>query len=428
MRLKSEIMSIPLYLKRFQVRINDINASLLIVLGFVLPLSVALGSIVGIAIAVLWAIKGSYREDWQQLKGNPLVLAVLCFLCLHVVGMLWTEDLASGVEVILKESLLLLIPVYMLFAKKAYERYYAYSFLAGMICLVVYSFAIWFQLAPSDVTANVYDPAPIMGRISYGVYLTMAIYLLIYFVLFDRSIVKMHKILYSFLAIIFTIDMFLVKGRAGQVMFFFMVAIVIFQFYRGRAFKAGIVSLAVVSLAVTVLYNANEGFHERLSSAVLGVQNYSVDKNSSSAKRMAMTANSLEIFKKNPIVGVGTGDFSVEYAKVNARNTPELQPTNHPHNMYALEAVQFGILGIMSLLSMLYAQVRQARKTEDQFQKNLGMVIPLLFAVIMLSDSYLRGHFTTMLFVYFSSLAYTVFSIQSQGDSGCSQATKKVMR
>jgi O-antigen ligase len=408
----------PIYLKKFQGRINDINASLLIVLGFVLPLSVALGSIVGIAIAVLWAIRGSYLEDWQQMKDNPVVLTVFGFFCLHIVGMLWTEDLAFGVEVTLKESLLLLIPVYILFIKIEYEKYYLYSFLAAMTCLVIYSFAIWFKLAPSDATANVYDPAPQMGRISYGVYLTIAIYLLIYFIFFDGAIKKTHKTVYSFMAIIFTIDMFIVKGRAGQIMFFFMIAIAIFQYYKGSVFKAGFVSLAVVALATTILYNANEGFHERLSSAVTGVQNYSINKKSSSAERIAMAANSFEIIKINPIMGVGTGDFRNEYAKVNARNTPELQPTIQPHNMYALEAVQFGILGLLSLISILYAQIRQALKTNNQFQKNLGMSIPLLYAVIMLSDSYLRGHFTTMLFVYFSSLAYADYSVQCRQDPG----------
>jgi O-antigen ligase len=210
--------------------------------------------------------------------------------------------------------------------------------------------------------------------------------------------------------------MFLVKGRAGHVMFFFMIAIVIFQYYKGRAFKAGVISFAAIAFAVATLYNTNESFHERLSSAVVGVQNYGFNKKSSSAERMAMVANSLEIIKQNPVIGVGTGDFSIEYAKVNARNTPELKATINPHNMYALETVQFGVLGLLSLLSILYAQIRQARKTDNQFQKNLGMAIPLLYAVIMLSDSYLRGHFTTMLFVYFSSIAYNVFDVSEKGE------------
>ena len=56
--------------------------------------------------------------------------------------------------------------------------------------------------------------------------------------------------------------------------------------------------------------------------------------------------------------------------------------------------------------SILFSQVHVAQKSGDHSQKSFGITLPLLFAVIMFSDSYLRGHFTTMLFVYFSPFLY----------------------
>ena len=41
--------------------------------------------------------------------------------------------------------------------------------------------------------------------------------------------------------------------------------------------------------------------------------------------------------------------------------------------------------------------------------KDLGITLPLVFLVIMWSDSYLLGHFTTLLFVFFSSFLYKDF-------------------
>lgn len=43
---------------------------------------------------------------------------------------------------------------------------------------------------------------------------------------------------------------------------------------------------------------------------------------------------------------------------------------------------------------------------DNYLQKSFGIALTLFFAVIMLSDNYLRVHFTTMLFVFFSSFIY----------------------
>jgi O-antigen ligase len=41
--------------------------------------------------------------------------------------------------------------------------------------------------------------------------------------------------------------------------------------------------------------------------------------------------------------------------------------------------------------------------------KDLGIALPLMFLVIMWSDSYILGHFTTLIFVFFSSFLYKDF-------------------
>ena len=47
--------------------------------------------------------------------------------------------------------------------------------------------------------------------------------------------------------------------------------------------------------------------------------------------------------------------------------------------------------------------------SENRFIRDVGITLPLLFSVIMLSDSYLLGHFTGLLFVFFSSFLYKDF-------------------
>jgi len=156
------------------------------------------------------------------------------------------------------------------------------------------------------------------------------------------------------------------------------------------------------------MYKTNGSFQERVDGVVWDLQHYDTYKGSPVGARITFAVNSFDILQRHPLAGVGTGDFVTEYAKVDARTT-KLGATTNPHNMYTLEAVQFGLLGILSLVSILFAQWYTASRSGDPFQRRFGNVLPVIFAVIMLSDTYLRGFFTTMLFVYLSTFTYRLW-------------------
>ncbi len=124
--------------------------------------------------------------------------------------------------------------------------------------------------------------------------------------------------------------MFITGGRAGQVMYFVMLSILIFQYYgRGRKVRATIISLIIIPSIFLGAYNSSDIFQHRMSKAVENISMYIYDenKNTSVGQRMTYTINSLEIIKNNLFFGVGTGDFPSEYNKIHAKNTPEVNTT-----------------------------------------------------------------------------------------------------
>ena len=65
---------------------------------FLLPLTV-LGNNIFMWIAViLWLCSGDYLNKILALKENKLVLASVIFFALHLLALLWTEDLLWGLE------------------------------------------------------------------------------------------------------------------------------------------------------------------------------------------------------------------------------------------------------------------------------------------------------------------------------------------
>ena len=170
-----------------------------------------------------------------------------------------------------------------------------------------------------------------------------------------------------------------------------------------------IISILIPSIFLTAYYSSNL-FHERVNLAIDNIATFSempgyVDENgnySSVGVRLAMTMNSWQIIKKNKIIGVGTGDFPVEYKKINELYPTSQPPTTNPHNMYVLILVQIGLVGLISMLSIFYYQIKQSFISSNRFIRDAGITLPILFLVVMWSDSYILGHFTTLMFVFFS--------------------------
>lgn len=389
----------------WRATVQDVNSYFLIALGFALPFSVAIDGVLAGLILLLLLIGGCSRESFSAVKSNRVVWAVAGFYLLHIVGMLWTEDVSIGIRTLKKEALLLYLPVFMLVAKNNHRRYYLLAYLLAMTVQVLLSYAIWFRVIPPFNIATMSDPVPFMGHITYNPFLAIATYFLLYHSLFNNSTGKGLKGLLVLLTVAFSINMFITQGRAGQLVYFVMLAVLIFQYYSRYAIRAAFVAAIAVILAFICMYQWNGSFRERMDQVAGDVRNYDTHKGSAVGARISFALNSFEIIKRNPIIGVGTGDFNMEYAKVDAQTT-KLGGTTNPHNMYTLEAVQFGALGVISLVSILGGQLYEANRSGDPLGRQFGMVLPIMFGVMMLSDSYLRGFFSSMLFVYLSSFTY----------------------
>ena len=394
------------YMNNFKSKIDDVNSYLLIAFAFFLPLTVVGGNLFAVLIFLFWLIKADFKNDFHKLKNNTVVIAVMLFLALHIIGLLWTEDLHWGLHILKKELKFLWLPIFMLFIKKEHIKYYIYAFLLAMTIAEVSSYAIWFEIIAPFGNASVTNPTPFNTHITYNPFLAITIYLLLYYIIFDKKVEKKQKIIYSLFVLSMSINMFITGGRAGQIMYFTMIIILVFQYFNKQIFKAMLVSLIIIPSILFIAYNSSQLFHDRVNLAISNTTNYENNKNTSVGCRLTYAINSFDIIKENLFIGVGTGDFKNEYARVNAINTPEMKPTENPHNMYTLELVQFGFVGLLSLLFIAFSQLKYAIRSSSIFTNKFGVVLPLLFGVIMFSDTYLLGHYTTLMFIFFSAILY----------------------
>ena len=403
---------LPVFMVVHESPIDRTYQYLLIAAFFFLPITVLGNNIAIWLIVILWFFSGNYKEKFQQIKNHSLALASILFFLIHFLALIWTENLDWGFEIVRKMlPFLFVLPAFLTISRIENTRYYITAFLIAIAISESLSYLIWFGIIePFKYATGIENPTPLMSHTSYNPFLAFAFYLVVNKLLSGGKMSQLERAVYTFFALTMTFNMFITGGRAGQVMFFTAVIFLVFQYFKNSQVKAIIVSLILIfSISVTA-YFSSPIFQERVQMVADEISHYndnSASKNSAMGLRITFFINTLELIKKSPILGVGTGDFPDEYEKVNNIRSQDVVSTVQPHNMYLLVLAQLGILGLASLAWIFYLQFRIALSSSNQFVHHVGVAMPIFFLIIMWSDSYLLGHYTGNLFILFSSFIYS---------------------
>ena len=197
-----------------------------------MPLTVFGANLIIVIICFLWLFSGNYKSKFYRILESKLLIASILFFCLHVLGLAWTDDLDWGIHIVHKMwYFLLLLPVVSSCMRKDNIPLYISSFLLAIFFTEVVSYLVWFELFPEFKHAQVKNPTPFMSHVSYNPILALAIYVVLHQILFNKNLGKVAFFLNIFFALTMTLNMFITGGRAGQVMFFSMIVIIVFQFF-----------------------------------------------------------------------------------------------------------------------------------------------------------------------------------------------------
>ena len=372
-----------------------------------LPLTVAGTNLILVLILTLWLITANFKEKFKFIFSNNVCIASILFFFVHLVSLLWTEDLEWGLVIIKKMlDFAITLPILFTIVKKDQIDGYIDFFLLAILISVLISLGMFMDYVPAFKNANEEFFTPFMSHVSFNVYLAFAFYLASFQLLFRRKDTT-KRIYYFFLVVLISIDMFVTPGRAGQLGYLFLLFLIVIQYF-GLSLRSFIYALSAIFIIVTFAYSNSAIFNSRAKLAYDEIVKFSPDIENSVGFRINSLINSFEIFNENPVIGVGVGDFPKEYNLINQKNSPNYPNSSNPHNMYLLILVQLGLFGLISMLYIFYTQIMNSIKSNETF-RNIGIALSLFYLLIMFGESYLLGHYTTILFVFFSSFIYNNF-------------------
>jgi O-antigen ligase len=387
-----------------------LNSGLLAAVFFVIPTHVAPAYFLTLLILVLILLEGNLRERLRTLAHSPLPAIFAAYFAVFALSLLWTADLAFGWNMVKKQLFFLLLPLYLLAARREHFHYYIAAFLASIAMCVALAWYNWLRLhylpgLPEGVQVDksIGDTAPFVDWIMYTPILAFAAYLLLHEWLFGPWIPGLRRrwALAAFLIAVIG-NALMSGGRAGVIGMMALIGVAIVQRFARRPVLALTLAAGCMVLVVSAGYAAFPLFKERIDKAVERLSGEGV-RDESISFRLAYAQGALSVFAEHPVAGAGVGDLPAEYLRIYPNGLEGSGKMWNPHNQYLLVLSTTGLVGGAVLLAMLVAVVMLRTEPADRLRR-IQVALVVLFAVICLGESYLARSNTSLMFVLFSAL------------------------
>ncbi len=183
---------------------------------------------------------------------------------------------------------------------------------------------------------------------------------------------------------------FVMQGRSGHVVAIALLSVAI-MWELPKRYRGAIVLLPVV--LVMVLAASSSKLRDRLSLIKTEVQAYSAHEEqvTSSGQRLNYWKRSLQSMSQNPLAGTGVGSWGLEYNRLERERNPTHQDAaggkGNPHQEYLLLGVQLGIPGILLLLCLMLALLRDSTQLSGPYARATQSTLLALAIACLLNSS-----------------------------------------
>ena len=403
-----------------RVTVSAGNAARLsfIALGFSIPVSVAIDSMLCGLVVLAWLFTGQFRQTAAAVRTNRVAAFACLWFLAHLLGAVYSiGELREIGRTVGKAAIFLLIPVAVVIMKDPRDRERAlYAFMAAMALTAVLSWLRWAGVIPADAPPlkSAIFSAGVVFKYHLTQNLLLALSAFVFAVYADRVKNRRLQLALAGLSLLAVFNVLIIgDGRTGQV-----VLIVLMLYYGAwRLGRRGIVTAvtAGIVMGAAIFVLPDTALHKRaavaLSEAAEWEPGVAAGKPSSVGERLEFYRRSLHIISAHPIIGVGSGGFIAAYEN-EVRGTG-VKPTHNPHNEYLLKAVELGLPGLFLLVAMFWLVWRMAGELPDPGHTAIARALVITFVVASLGSSTLNDHTESLLFIWMTGVLLAALGTES---------------
>ncbi|MEN8134426.1 MAG: O-antigen ligase family protein [Thermodesulfobacteriota bacterium] len=337
----------------------EIVRSLLLLELVALLVSTSLAVGTEFIIYLLFALSGPLRNRlWQAGRRQPMVLMIMVWAGILIVAALYS--VAPAAETLGNLSswrkLLLLPMAAAVFDSDAWKRRLVWALVLTATLGAVLSYFSWF----SGVTLYKYPRGiSIHNHATQGMMFAVSLFAI---ALLSRYCRPETKGWYYFLPlaglVICSNLIFVTPGRSGYLVLLVLASIGAFFMAPGRIrYLLGL----GIPLGMALLLFFSPVASQRIMQGVNEIRNYEQSAElTSMGIRVVMWKNTLEMVRKKPLFGYGTGGFSEAYRRqVEGQEGWQGQPVDDCHNQFLRIVAEQGLLGLAVFVLFIGAFFRQ---------------------------------------------------------------------
>lgn len=382
---------------------------LIIGYAFVIPITIAgivLFEHLIIFSFIIGYFKGHIKVQFSELKESKVIITLGLFLLLSLISVIWSDDKIFALLYIKKYYRFLLIPIIYLAFNTKYIKPVFTSFLLGMLISETFSYLIFFEIIHyNNIPAN--DPSPFMNHSDYSIYLAFTSMILLNRIFFVHE--NKIKIFYFLYFLTTTSNLFLNGGRTGQIVFIVSIFVILYLNIHNKV-KGGMIAALLVIGILSTAYTVSPVFKYRGLLAYNDIINTikKDDYSQSFGIRVSLWIMGLDVFKDNFFLGTGIGDektgmqqYANKHKITRYQNLPDKGFIDY-HSMYIQHAVQLGILGLLSMLYLVYSLF--VIKIKSTLYKNISVVFATAILTSSIVSNLLHTIFPMVFFAFFIAL------------------------
>ncbi|WP_455206351.1 O-antigen ligase family protein [Kaarinaea lacus] len=397
---------------RYNSLLNTWANHLIVIFAFFIPISLGGRQSTLFLIMLVYLLRGKYWEYIKEALKDKLVQAFVIYFAVHLIWLIGTDNFIHAKRE-LHQAKFLLYPL--LFATLIDKRYIPRmlgAFLLGMLVSELWSYGIYFEILPPHPhdgnQGTPQSPSPVHHHSHYGFMLAITVTLLLQRLFYEKDPSWLKAVIVLFF-VTATINIFINAGRTGYVLFVVLMLVLFLLAFKKRLFIALLSAVALIGVSVMLAYNFSDTFHERYTQTINSIKSVYVDNNynTSLGNRAAILFDSKDLIKENALFGVGTGDQMDQMRNYIKDNKPEhkwiANMVQHLHNEYFRAILQFGIIGLMAFLYIIYQLFvyPQPQRSMKNLQIFLGVMI-ILYSFVDIMVLGLGGFLTLVTLVALS--------------------------
>lgn len=382
---------------------------LAVLTGFSIPLSTSFSEITTGLFMLCWVLSGDFKSKWDVIRRNAVALLSLSMFGLLLAGTTWSaESWTSAGRCVLKYREFVYLPMFLVVFRNANLRWISVS--AYMLAAVILQSLTYYEkLTGADIgmASSEVDYVVSKDHIIHSLMMAFLVYLAaVRFADATGASVRLKRSLYGGIVVLSLYNLLaMLRGRTGYV----LLASLTLLFFVERMGKRG-AAFAALLLGVAAYggISCSEMISDRIGQTILQLENqFGPERKHSPDPRMEFLANTVELIRRHPFLGTGTGSFRSEYAKLVAGTDD--RATHDPHNEYLHLATQLGIPGAALFVLLLGVQWFSAARLAPP-ERYIGRSVVVTIAAGSLFNSLILSITGGLIFAYFSAIAFAELS------------------